>query len=55
MKETLGPWFESQSIKSELEDMVCRINEDINEDIGSRIVERTNKQMSKLRKKIDAD
>lgn len=55
MKETLGPWFKTQSIKSELKDTVCRINEDISEDMVSRIVERTNKQMSKLRKKIDAD
>ena len=50
MKGTPGPLFEARFIKNELEAFLY-----LNEDMISRIVERTNEKMHKVHEKINAD
>ena len=50
VKGTPGPLFEARFIKNELEAFLY-----LNEDMISRIVERTNEKMHKVHEKINAD
>ena len=51
VKGTPGPLFETRFIKNELEAFLLYLNEDM----ISRIVERTNEKMHKIHEKINAD
>ena len=51
VKGTLEPLFEARFIKNELEAFLLYLNEDM----ISRIVERTNEKMHKIHEKINAD